>query len=181
MYARSYSSIGIILGRKNYGEADRILSVYSKDYGRITLIAKGIRRPKSRKRGHVEIFSLLKFSANSGHGIDLMTEAEIIDDFKEIRKNLSKVSLAYYFMEVVSKITHEHEKNPELYNLMLISLNKLKEGSGFKKLRHDFIFNLLTTMGYWPHGQALPDPDKILEEVIERQISSVRVGKRMLI
>ena len=169
------------MGRKNYGEADRILSVYTRDHGRVSLMAKGIRRPKSRKRGHVEIFSLLKFSANTGHGIDLMTEAEIIDDFVEIRKNLSKVSLAYYFMEVVGKITHEHEKNPELYNLILVSLNKLKNGSGFKKLRHEFIQNLLTIMGYWPHGQTLPDPDKILEEVIERQISSVRVGKRMLI
>ena len=95
MKPHSYTSEGIVLARRNYGEADRILSVYSKDHGRIALMAKGIRRPKSRKRGHVEVFSHVKFQSISGRGIDLMTEAEIVDDFKEIRKSLKKVSLAY--------------------------------------------------------------------------------------
>lgn len=180
MKPRSYTSEGIILGRKNYGEADRILSVYSKDHGRLSLMAKGIRRPKSRKRGHLEIFSLLNFQATTGHGIDLMTEADISDDFSEIRKSLPKVSLAYYFMEVIGKITHENEKNQELFDLILDSLNKLKGETKLKTLRFDFIQKLLTLMGYWPEGKVLTSPDEVLEEVIERQISSVRVGKRML-
>ena len=180
MSLHGYTSEGIVLGRKNYGEADRILSVYTKDRGRVALIAKGIRRPKSRKRGHVEIFSLLNFQANSGHGIDLMTEADIKDDFKEIRISLPKVSLAYYFCEVIGKITHEQEQNYELFELLLSSLNGLKMGIGLKELRYDFILKLLTIMGYWPEGKELPNPDEVLEEVIERQISSARVGKKML-
>jgi len=180
MKPRSYTSEGIVLGRKNYGEADRILSVYSKNHGRLSLMAKGIRRPKSRKRGHLEIFSLLNFQAATGHGIDIMTEADIIDDFKSIRKSLSKVSLAYYFMEVVGKITHENEKNQELFDLILGSLNKLKKETKLKTLRMAFIQDLLTLMGYWPKEKTLTNPDEILEEVIERQISSVRIGKRML-
>jgi DNA repair protein RecO (recombination protein O) len=180
MKPHSYSSSGVVLGRKNYGEADRIISVYSKDHGRISLMAKGIRRPKSKKRGHLEIFSLLNFQSVSGHGIDLMIEADIIDDFKEIRKSLSKVSLAYYFMEVIGKITHENEQNADLFNLILESLNKLKTETKLKKFRLDFILKLLTIMGYWPRGQKLPNPDELLEEVIERQIYAQRVGKRML-
>jgi len=180
MQQHGYSSEGIILGRRNFGEADRILSVFSKDRGRISLIAKGIRRPKSKKRGHLEIFSLVKFQANLGHGIDLMTEADITDDFKEIRGSLAKVSLAYYFVEVVGKITHEQEKNYELFNLILDSLNKLKSETKLKELRYDFIKTLLVLMGYWPSGQSLPNPDEVLEEVIERQIYSERVGKRVL-
>jgi DNA repair protein RecO (recombination protein O) len=180
MKPHTYSGEGIVLGRKNYGEADRIISIYSKDHGRTTLIAKGIRYPKSKKRGHLEIFSLLKFQAATGRGIDLMTEADITDNFRDIRKSLSKVSLAYYFMEVVGKITHEQEQNIDLFNLILDSLNKLKTETKLKELRLDFIFKLLTTMGYWPRGQELPNPDEVLEEVIERQISSIRVGKRML-
>jgi DNA repair protein RecO (recombination protein O) len=180
MKPRSYTSEGVVLGRKNYGEADRIISVYSRDYGRISLMAKGIRRPKSRKRGHLEIFSLLKFQATSGRGIDLMTEADIVDDFKEIRKSLSRVSLAYYFMEVIGKITHEQEQNIELFDLILSNLDKLKTETKLKELRLDFILKLLTIMGYWPHGRNLPNPDEVLEEVIERQIYSERVGRRVL-
>lgn len=180
MKPHTYSGEAIVLGRKNYGEADRIISVYSKDHGRTALIAKGIRRPESRKRGHLEIFSLLNFQAASGRGIDLITEADIIDDFKEIRKSLSKVSLAYYFMEVIGKITHEQEQNAELFDLILSSLNKLKTEIKLKKLRLDFVENLLVLMGYWPHGRCLPNPDEVLEEVIERQIYSERVGRKVL-
>ena len=180
MNQHSYSSEGIILGRRNFGEADRILSIYSKDRGRISLIAKGIRRPKSKKRGHLEIFSLVRFQAVTTHGIDLMTEADITDDFKAIRLSLPKVSLAYYFMEVVGKITHEGEPNNELFNLILESLEKLKDGIGLKELRLDFIQKLLVLTGYWPEGKLMTNPDEALEEVVERQIYSERVGRRIL-
>jgi len=180
MKLHSYSSEGIVLARRNYGEADRILSVYTKNHGRISLIAKGIRRPKSRKRGHLEIFSYIRFQAATGRGLDLMTEAEVIDDFKEIRKNLKKVSLAYYFCEVVGKITHEGEVNERLFDLILENLEKLKSETELKKLRLDFILRLLILLGYWPTGKPLLDIDNKLEEVIERQINSVRVGRMML-
>ena len=180
MKLHSYSSEGIVLARRNYGEADRILSVYTKNHGRISLIAKGIRRPKSRKRGHLEIFSYIRFQAATGRGLDLMTEAEVIDDFKEIRKNLKKVSLAYYFCEVVGKITHEGETNERLFDLILENLEKLKSETELKKLRLDFILRLLILLGYWPAEKQLLDIDNKLEEVIERQINSVRVGKKML-
>lgn len=180
MKPRGYTSEGIILARRNYGEADRILIVYSKTHGRVSLIAKGIRRPKSKKRGHVEIFGRLNFQAITGRGIDLMTEAEVIDNFKNVRQSLKKVSLAYYFCEVVGKITHENEPNLELYNLILESLEILKSTRHLKNLRLDFVLRLLVILGYWPKGQQLGNPDEKLEEVIERQIVSVRVGKRMV-
>ncbi len=180
MKSHSFSSEGIVLAKKNYGEADKILWIYSKNYGRISVIAKGLRRVKSRKRGHVEVFNLIKFQAAGGRGLDILTEAEVIDSFKEIRKSLKKISLAYYFAEVVGRITHEREQNIELFNLVLSTLEKLKTAKLLKKLRLDFINSLLVLLGYWPLNQELINPDAKLEEVIERQIFSVRVGKMMI-
>lgn len=180
MKPHSYTDEGIILSRINYGESDRILTIFSKSYGRITLMAKGIRKPKSKKRGHVEIFSLLNFQAINGHGMDLMIEADILEDFNNIRKSLGKVTLAYYFMEVISKITHEGEPNTELFDLLLDFLNQLNITKKLKKLRLNFIFKLLLLMGYWPDNMVMDNADMVLEEVIERKISSMRVGKRIL-
>lgn len=180
MKPRSYTSQGIVLARRNFGEADRILVVYSKNFGRLSLVAKGIRRPKSRKRGHLEVFSLVNFQAVSGRGLDIMTEAELIDDFSEVRKSLNKISLAYYFAEVIGRITHEGEANVELFNLIIKYLNKLKITNGLKNLRMKFIQELLALMGYWPVGREMSDPDHELEEIIERQVASYRVGKRMV-
>lgn len=181
MKLHAYTSEGIILGRINYGEADRIISLFSKDKGRSSLMAKGVRRLKSRKRGHIEMFSKIKYQASVGHGIDLMTEAEVVDDFKDIRKSLKKISLAYYFMEVVGKITHEGEGNLGVYELLENSLERLKGTIHLKDLRLEFINNLLILLGYWPENKALDNPDAKLEEIIERQIYSERVGKRMII
>lgn len=180
MKAHAYTSEGIILGRINFGEADRIISVFSKDKGRISLMAKGVRRPKSRKRGHIEIFSRVNFQAISGRGLDLMTEADIIDDYKIVRGSLKKVSLAYYFSEVIGKITHEGEGNLGVYELLVEALDKLKTAKLLKKLRLEFIQNLIVLLGYWPAKLAIPDPDLKLEEIMERQIYSKRVGKRVL-
>jgi DNA repair protein RecO len=116
----------------------------------------------------------------SGKGLDLMTEAEVIDGFKEIRKDLRKVSLAYYFCEVIGKITDEGERNFEVYSLLVETLKKLKTAKELKSFRLNFVLKLLTLMGFWPKGQPLTNTDEKLEEVIERQLTSVRVGKMML-
>lgn len=174
---RSYTDEGVVLTRRNYAEADRILSVYSRNHGRTSLIAKGVRKPESRKRGHIEVFNLIRFQSIKGKNLDLVTEAEIIDNFREVRKSLKRIALAYYFMEVVGRTTHEGEPNEELYELLIDYLNKLKEERELKKLRLDFILKLLITLGFWPKDKKLASPDSKLEEVVERQISSYRVGK----
>ncbi|MFC1625541.1 DNA repair protein RecO [Patescibacteria group bacterium] len=175
-----FSDEAIVLARRNFSEADRILSVYSKSHGRISLIAKGVRRPKSRKRGHIEVFNIIKFQAANGHTLDIVTEAEIITHYKKIRKSLKKVSLAYYICEVIGKITKEGEENKKLFELIKDTLDNLEVQSELKLLRKEFLSELLVLLGYWPKGRPLENPDGVLEEVVERQINSIRVGKRVL-
>lgn len=178
---KSFNDEGIILARRNYSEADRILVVFSKNHGRISVLAKGIRKMGSRKRGHLEIFNHIKFQAVKGRGLDLITEAEIIENFSSIRESLRKVSLAYYFMEVVGRTTHGEEPHRELFDFILDYLNKLKTETKLKKLRLDFIVELLITLGFWPRSQTLINPEGKLEEVIERKLNSERVGKKISI
>jgi len=180
MRPRNYTDEGIVLARRSYGEADRILSVYTLNHGRVSLIAKGVRKPSSRKRGHIEVFGYVHFSAAHGKSLDLMTEVEVIDAFSEVRKNLKKVSVAYYFMEAIGRTTHEGEPNRELFGLVLEYLNHLKAETSLKKLRLEFIYYLLSVLGFWPRGKPLLDPDAKLEEVTERRMSSARVGKRLV-
>lgn len=180
MIPHSYTSEGFVLARRNFGEADRIIDIYSKEKGKISLIAKGVRRTGSRKRGHIEIFSKVNFQAVNGKGMGILTEAELVDGYKEIRKSMKKFSLAYYFVEVIGKITHEGEQNYELYNFLSSMFEKLKSSKHLKELRSYFVADMLKILGYWPKDKDLKFPDEKLEEVLERQIGSVRVGKRIL-
>ena len=180
MKQRTYSSEGIILKRSNFQEADRILTVFSKRYGKITLLAKGIRKLGSRKRGHLEIFSEIKFQAVASSGFDILTEAITINNFNKLRLNLNRVTLAYYFCEVLNKIVKEDEKHDELFELLSKSLKELETAKNLKTLRKDFIVKLLVELGYWPGNKKMINHDIELEEVLERKLNSLRVGKKVL-
>ena len=180
MSHHSFSTEGIILSRKNYGEADRLLTIFSKHYGKMFLLAKGVRKPKSRKRGHIEIFSRLKYSFTKNDHFIMMNEAELVDPYNETRLSLRKTSLAFYFIEVVSKIIQEDEKHEDLYKILVGYLENIKSTAKLRNLRLQFIYDVLITLGYWPSGKAMIDPDKVIESVLERQINSKRVGEKML-
>jgi len=177
---RNYSTEAIILAVKDYSEADRILVVYTKDFGKLSLIAKGVRKTKSKKRGHLEIFNYLKFSAVKSKGLDIMIEAELINSFGEIRKNLKKISMGYYFCEVIGKSIKEGEKHVGFMEFIISYFIRLEKENNLKLLRLSFIKDLLINLGYWPKGRKIVNSDKILENVIERDINSSRVGKRIL-
>lgn len=167
------------MARRVYGEADRIVSVFSENYGRLSLLAKGVRKPSSRKRGHLEVFSYISFSAVTGRGIDLITEAQLIENFPRVRVNLKKASVAYFLVEAVGRLTRENESHGELFEILLSTLHKLNDTDRLKSLRSGFTKEILVNLGFWPQEKPMADPDNILQEVTERELSSIRVGKML--
>jgi len=180
MQNRQYSTEGIVLSQMNYGEADRIVTLITKDYGKVRVICKGIRKMKSRKRGHIDVFNRLKFSASKSHDLDILTEAELIEAHSELKLDLRKVSVAYYFVEIIAKLTQLEEKHEMLYYFLAEKLHELELSRSLKTFRLNAAKELLQKIGFWPYGQELADPDKIIEDIIERKISSTRVGKAVL-
>ena len=179
MNQRIYLDEGIVLARRNYGEADRILSVLCKKNGRLSLLAKGVRKPSSKKRGHIEVFSHIKFQASRTKGIDLITEVDTIRNFKNIRRSLKRASLAYYFMEAIGRSTREGEGHTELFVMTNDYLLRLEKAIALRELKSDFISSLLVTLGFWPKGRILQNPGEKLKEIIDCNLSSERVGKRI--
>ncbi len=180
MLPRKFSSEAVVLKRKNFGEADRILFLYTKNFGKLEVLAKGVRKPTSRKRGHIEVFSQVKFSANKSKGISLMTEVQIIRSFAELKSDLKRLAVGYFVLETILKLTNFEEKNQKLYLLLLDTLKTLTSTSRLKSLRKDFIYKVLVILGFWPEGKSMEKPDEILSEILEREITSIRVGKRLL-
>lgn len=180
MIPKNFTTPGIILKRNNYAEADRIISLFTKNFGKISLIAKSVRKPKSKKRGSLEIFGLAKFQITRGKNLNIATEVEIIDSFSEVRQNLTRVSVAYFFVEAVMKMTREEEKHTEVFDLLHLYLNKLKKEHKLKTLRQNFVYELLVILGFWPKDKRMDNPDQILENIVERKLFSIRVGKKLV-
>lgn len=180
MKFNSYKDEGIVLKRFNFGEADRILTVFTRRRGKLSLLAKGIRRTSSRKRGSLEVFSHIKFSGSTGKSIDIITEVEIIDSFASLRKDLKKVAVAFYLMEVIDRLTREDESHSELFDLCVISMKEIQSKNNLRKIKEEFVKLALVNLGFLSEESDISDVDAFLERIIERKINSARVGKRLL-
>jgi DNA repair protein RecO (recombination protein O) len=166
---------GIVIGSINYGEADTIVTIYTKEKGKITALAKGSRKLTSRKRSALLLFCKISLSCAETRGMWIVREAKLITSFEVIRTNLTKVSLAYFFCEVIKKITPEHTPQPEIYDLLSKALARLEHTSKLKFLKNAFITHILDYSGFSTSDST--DPVKLLNEVLERELGSVRVGR----
>ncbi len=98
---RTYRSEAIVLRRSNFGEADRLLTLYSREYGKIRAIAKGARKPQTRKSGHVELFMRTNFLFAKGKNIDVITQAEVIETYSEFLQDIVRTTYASYAVELL--------------------------------------------------------------------------------
>lgn len=181
---RTYKSEGIVLKRVNFGEADKIITVFTKHYGKVTLLAKGIRRLTSRKRGDLEVFNQVVFFAAKGKEMDIVTETELIEGFSSWRKDLPKVAIAYQLIEMVDKLTAEGSEQEEVYQLLASYLGNLKSISQDNKnsFVSSFGGNLLKLLGFWPKNKIMPSSFNVtlfIEGIIEKELKSKKFLKEV--
>jgi len=167
---RSYRVEGIVIRRKNFGEADRILTLFTKNYGKIKILAKGVRRITSRRGPNIELFNQVEISVHQGKTFDLLTEAQVLNTFSHLRKNLDLVGLAFHVCEIVDGLCPEHQSHSKIYDLMLNVLNQLDSG-----LVHSFEKNLLTELGYLPREHKDLDTTLFIEKILERKLKTRRI------
>jgi DNA repair protein RecO (recombination protein O) len=102
---RSFRTPTLILKRRDFGEADRLLTLLTPKHGKIDAIAKGARKPASTKTGHVELFTYADMLINRGRDLDIVSQAEMIQPYLEIREDLQRGAYANYAAELVDRFT----------------------------------------------------------------------------
>ena len=174
---RSYKTTAIILKRTNFSEADRLITVFTKNYGKLTLIGKGIRKLTSRKKGHLELFTLTNLQIAKTKSIDIITEAEAIDNFPHLRKNLNRVRIAYLFSELTDKLTAEGQEHQEVYYLLLQSLKTLNSRSAPKTLIINFEKQILKILGFGlPKTISRQSLERHIYSIIEKPLNSKKLS-----
>src|SRR5438093_11062967 len=98
------------------GEADRIVTLYSRDVGKIRAGAKGVRRTTSRSAGHLEPFTLSDVLFAVGRELDVISQADTLESFRTIRESLELATHAYYLTEVVDLLTEDRHENRAVYD-----------------------------------------------------------------
>ncbi len=126
--SRTYRTQAVILRHRDVGDADRVLTVFTPDRGKLELIGKGIRKTTSRKAGHLELFTHVSFLAAQARTWDIITEAQAIQSFRHLRTDLDTIGQASYVAELVDAFTQSEDENKLLWDLLLLVLRELDEG-----------------------------------------------------
>lgn len=147
---RLYRTEAIVLKRGDFFEADRLLTLYTPRLGKIRVIAKGARKPTSRKGGHVELFTHSQLLIAKGRNLDIVTQAETIHPFLPLREDLLRTTYAYYAAELVDMFTKEGVENKPLFDLLLNALGWIGEASDLELAMRFFELRLLGHVGYRP-------------------------------
>jgi len=147
---RLYRTEAIVLNRQNYGEADRIFVLYTPSRGRISVIAKGIRRPKSRFGSYLDYFSRVSLDLAKGRDLDVVTGVSAIDSHERLRTDTESYGYAAYFAELTRHLTQDRQENRALYDLLSSSLALVSEGIDPWPVARHFELGILTLLGYRP-------------------------------
>lgn len=120
---------GVVLRVKDFGEADRILTVLSGSEGKFEALARGARRPRSRLVGVTQQFSRAKLLLFRGRNLDTLSSAELVSAHSNLWLDVVRMAYASYISELVDKMTGERERNDELYSLVVAAFDALDSGA----------------------------------------------------
>lgn len=159
------STEGLILKRKNFGEADRVLTVLTDKFGKISVNARGVRRITSRRAGNIELLNRVKLHLFKAKSYTL-TEAESIETFSKLKANLTLSTTAFHVIELVDRLTAENQVNHNLYDLTVAILRILDKNPRQIFLRA-FEVKVLSLLGFWSIN-AVVDMDPETSSLLHR-------------
>ncbi|MDA0265142.1 MAG: DNA repair protein RecO [Chloroflexi bacterium] len=153
---RTYRCEAIILGYTPLGEADLLVTMYTRDQGKVRAVGKGARRSSSKLVGHLEPLTVVKMSLAHGRNMDVISQAEVTQSFAELKEDLTAITKGQYLAELVDGFGAEANPNPGLFQLMIDCLRVIEATKGRESesasdmpLRF-FEFHLLQVSGLMP-------------------------------
>ncbi|MBN1287446.1 MAG: DNA repair protein RecO [Anaerolineae bacterium] len=147
---RLFRTEAIILRRRDFGEADRLLTLFTPSRGKLGVLAKGARKPTSRKGGHVELFALVDMLVAKGRSLDIISQVEMIEPYRALRDDLVRTTYAAHIVELLDRFTGEGEENVNAYNLLKAALGYLCQEVDPRLVARFYELHLLTWVGYRP-------------------------------
>jgi len=146
----SYKTKAIVIGRVNFGEADRVVRFLTPEHGKLAAVAKGVRRIKSRFGGHLELFGEVDLMLTKGRNLDTITSARLIWYPNQVVGNYDQLGLAFLIAGAVDKLTEPDHPAAALYSMVREALGALDAGAGGALFELWFKLRLLETLGYRP-------------------------------
>ena len=178
-----YKTEGIVIKRNNWGERDKLLFIYSQDFGKILIKAKSLQKKEAKLKESLEPFNHLHLMMAHGRSIDTIVGAVIINSFPSLKSHLPLVAAAYYLSEIIDKLIIGPEKDERIWQLILKAFYFLNQNNleplKIKELLAKFEWHLLSYLGYQPSKIKKSYLD-FIQDICSQRIESFNFLKEVL-
>jgi DNA repair protein RecO (recombination protein O) len=171
-----YRTRAVLIKEEARGEGDILLTFFSQEYGRIEVLARSLRKIKSKLRSSLELFSLIQIEYIQGKHYKTLTDALRIKNYKGIKESPAKLKIAFYIADILERLIHSQEKDDGIWQLLLDTLDRLENhqlvrGDDYfnfsnesllekhwdlKLMYYYFFWSLIETLGYKPELYYCP-------------------------
>jgi DNA repair protein RecO (recombination protein O) len=161
----TYSADAIVLRRLDYGDADRILTILSREHGKFSAIAKGARKSKTRSQSALDLFSRSQMMLARGKNLDVVAQVQRVGDVRNIAGDFQRTAYASLVAEVVDKVVEDRHPVDDIFELVVATLGRLNEPQ--RSGRADaawFLMRVLDLLGYQPQLFQCPSCNQPLPE-----------------
>ncbi|MBM6619265.1 DNA repair protein RecO [Bacillus suaedaesalsae] len=142
---------GIIIRTTNYGETNKIITLFTRELGKVGVMARGARKPSSRLASVSQIFTYGYFLIQTGSGLGTLQQGESLSSMKHIKEDIISTAYASYLVELTDKAVEDRKVNPYLFELLYQSLNYLNEGLDTEIITMIYEIKMLQVIGLYPH------------------------------
>lgn len=140
----------IVLKSANTGEVDRLLTIYSKELGKVRILAKGVKKIESKLRYSIEPFSYVQLILIEGRSFYILKDAVLIDQFLGVKRDLKKLVVAQKIREIIDQAIVGQEKDEDVWDLILRTFKKINQELIELSIVKEFFKNLIVFLGYDP-------------------------------
>ncbi len=173
MQNRSQDLEAIVLSRRNYSEADRFITCFTLSQGKITVLAKGVRRLNSKKRPALEPGNHVRLHIKTSGTTPLLTQAQLLNSFSGAKQNLVKLTQSFQILEIIDVLTVSQQPHPQIFYHLIQTLDCLQSPGNHKPELITFIKDTLEQLGF---GYPSSDSEALLrdhlESIIQRRLKS---------
>jgi len=181
--SRLFTVDAIVIKRKNLGEADRMVTLFTRQNGKMRVLARGVRKISSKRAPHIEVFNHVIATVHKGHVQDTLTEVSPVASFEQIRADLQRVGAAYYLCELIDGLMPMEQAHDDVFALLLEAFTTLStvKRERTEVLRARFAAALLKMLGYMAAGKTFKenDIDVYVEQLLEHRLKSVKIGAQL--
>jgi DNA repair protein RecO (recombination protein O) len=178
---KSFKTEGIIIKRRNIGEADRIITAFTKYHGKLQIKATGVRKITSRRSSHIELLNRANLSLYQGRSLPILTEVQSLEDFSDIKQDLTKVGFAYHICELIDGLCAENQEQKHVFDLLNITLSRMCTDQELSVVVHDFEMSLLRLLGFFPQQKLVDNfnTTAFIEQILEKKLKTRQILPRL--